>query len=90
MDQPEADQQPRPASGQEPTPEFDALTWGSEHVLKALIEYQAETLHFHFIARRTYSNLEFMRRLQHCTGWQEIAQLQQSWITDCVADYGKE
>jgi hypothetical protein len=84
----EAEQQPQPASRQDRVPEFDALTWGAERVLKVLIECQAETLHF--IARRTYSNLEFMRRLRDCTGWQERSQLQQSWLTDCVADYGKE
>jgi hypothetical protein len=88
MDQrvPEADRQPKPAFGQ--TPECGASTWGAEHALKALIECQAESLYF--IARRLYCDLDVMRRLQDCAGWQEIAELQQSWFGDCVADYGKE
>jgi hypothetical protein len=87
MDQRIAHVEPKaqPSSG---APEFDALTWSAEQALKALSEYQVETLRF--AARRTYSNLEFMRHLRHCTGWQEIAQLQQSWFKECVADYGEE
>ncbi|MGC2409606.1 MAG: hypothetical protein WA441_06350 [Methyloceanibacter sp.] len=69
-------------------PELDALTWSAEQALKVLIEHQVETLRF--VARRTYSNLELMRHLRHCTGWQEIAELQQSWLRECVADYGEE
>lgn len=53
-----------------------------------MIEHQVELLRF--IARRTCSNLEFMRHLRHCAGWQEIAQVQQSWFKQCVADYGEE
>jgi hypothetical protein len=89
MDQrvPEVDRQLQPTFGQDRA-EFRAPTWGVEHVLKALIECQAESLYF--IARRTYCNLDFMRRVWDCAGWQEIAELQQSWCTDCVADYGKE
>jgi hypothetical protein len=36
-----------------------------------MVEYQVESLRF--IARRPYCNLEFMRHLRHCAGWQEIA-----------------
>jgi hypothetical protein len=68
--------------------EFCASTWGAEHALKALIECQAESLYF--IARRLYCDLDFMRRLRDCAGWQEIAELQQSWLSDCVADHGRE
>jgi hypothetical protein len=67
---------------------FDAMTWGAEEALKAMVAYQVESLWF--IARRTYCNLELMRHLRHCTGWQEIAQVQQSWFKDCAADYGEE
>ena len=63
-----------------PAPECDALTWGAAEGLKAIVEYQVESLRF--IARRTYCNLEFMRHLRHCAGWQEIAQVQQSWFKD--------
>ena len=69
-------------------PEFDALTWGAEEVLKAMVAYQVESLRF--IARRTYCNLEFMRHLRHCSKWEEIAQVQQCWFKDCAADYGEE
>lgn len=74
--------------GEASIPEFDAMTWGAEHALKAMIEYQVESLRF--LARRTYCNLEFMRHLQHCKGVHEIAQLQQAWFKDCAADYGEE
>jgi hypothetical protein len=76
------------STGEIPAPEFDTLTWSAEHALKAMVEYQVESLRF--IARRTYCNLEFMRQLRHCEGWQEIAQVQQSWFKECVADYGEE
>jgi hypothetical protein len=82
-----AKQQISSTSGETPAPEFDALMWSAEHALKAMVEYQVESLHF--IARRTHCNLEFMRHL-HCAGWQEIAQVQQSWFKECVADYGEE
>jgi hypothetical protein len=59
------------------------LTWSAEYALKAMVEYQVESLRF--IARRTYCNLEFMRHLRHCAGWQEIAQVQQSWFKDFSA-----
>jgi hypothetical protein len=71
-----------------PAPEFDAMTWGAEEALKAIVAYQVESLRF--IARRTYCNLEFMRHLRHCSNWQEIAQMQQSWFKDCAADCGEE
>jgi hypothetical protein len=64
------------------------LTWGAERALNALIECQVET--FRFVARRAYGDLEFLRQFRHCTGWQEIAQLQQAWLGQCVADYGEE
>jgi hypothetical protein len=68
--------------------EFDALTWGAEEALKAMVAYQVESLRF--IARRTYCNLELMRHLRHCSNWQEMAKVQQSWFKDCAADYGEE
>ena len=71
-----------------PAPEFDAMTWGAEEALKAMVAYQVESLRF--IARRTYCNLEFMRHLRRCRGWPEIAQVQQCWFKDCAADYGEE
>jgi len=71
-----------------PAPEFDAMTWGAEEALKAMVAYQVESLRF--IARRTYCNLEFMRHLRHCSNWEEIAQVQQSWFKDCAADCGEE
>jgi hypothetical protein len=76
------------STGETPAPEFDALTWSAEHALKAMVEYQVESLRF--FAKRTYCNLEFMRHLRHCAWWQEIAQVQQSWFKECVADYGEE
>jgi hypothetical protein len=63
------------------TPELDALTWGAEEALRAMVECQVESLRF--IARRTYCNLEFLRQLRHCAGWPEVAK-------ECVADYGEE
>jgi hypothetical protein len=53
-----------------------------------VIEYQVESLRF--LARRTYCNLELMRHLRHCAGWQDMAQVQQSWFKECLADYGEE
>jgi hypothetical protein len=76
------------STGETPAPEFDALTWSAERALQAMVEYQVESLRF--IARRTYCDLEFMRHVRHCAGWQEIAQVQQSWFKECVADYGEE
>jgi hypothetical protein len=70
------------------TLELDAMTWGAERALKAMVEYQVETLRF--LARRAHCNLEFMRHLRHCTGPQDVAKLQQSWLKECVADYGEE
>lgn len=83
-----AEQQVKSSADETPAPEFDAMTWGAERALKAIVEYQVESLRF--IARRTYSNLEFMRHLRHCAGWEEVAQVQQSWIKECVADCGEE
>jgi hypothetical protein len=69
-------------------PEFDAAAFGAEHAVKALVEYQVEAMRF--LARRTHANLEFMRRLPHCKGWEEVAELQQTWLKDFVGDYGEE
>jgi hypothetical protein len=68
--------------------ELDAMTWGAERALKAMVEYQVESLRF--LARRTHCNLEFMRHLRHCAGLEDMAKLQQSWFKECVADYGEE
>ena len=77
-----------PSTGETQAPEFDAMTWGAEQALKAMIEYQVESLRF--LARRTYCNLELLRRLRHCADWQDMAQVHQSWFKECVADYGEE
>lgn len=82
-----AEPKPEPTSG-DTALELDAMTWGAERALKAMVEYQVETLRF--VARRAACNLEFMRHMRHCAGVQEIAQLQQSWFKECVADYGEE
>jgi hypothetical protein len=81
-----AERRSEPSPGE--TPEFDAMTWGAEQALKSMMEYQVESLRF--LARRTYCNLEFLRHLRHCAGWQDMAQVQQSWFKECVADYGEE
>jgi hypothetical protein len=60
-------------------PEFDALTWGAEHALKAVV-----------LARRAHSNLEFFRHLRHCKEWHDVADLQESWLKEAFADYGEE
>jgi hypothetical protein len=83
-----------PKGGQEPSLneraalELDAMTWGAERALKAMVEYQVESLRF--LARRSHCNLEFMRHLRHCAGPQDVAKLQQSWFKEWVADYGEE
>ena len=81
-----AERRSEPSPGE--TPEFDAMTWGAEQALKSMMEYQVESLRF--LARRTYCNLEFLRHLRHCAGWQDMAQVQRSWFKECVADYGEE
>ena len=64
----EAEPRSKPSSVEHLEPrEFDAMTWGAEQALKAVIEYQVESLRF--LARRTYCNLELMRHLRHCAGW---------------------
>ena len=83
-----AEQQVKSSAGEATAPEFDAMTWGAEEALKAVVEYQVESLRY--IARRTYCNLEFLRHLRHCAGWQEVAQVQQSWFKGWLADYGEE
>jgi hypothetical protein len=84
----EAARRSEPTTGETQAPEFDAMTWGAEQALKAMIEYQVESLRF--LARRTYCNLELMRHLRHCAGWQDMAHVQQSWFKECLADYGEE
>jgi hypothetical protein len=89
MDQPVSDErEPRSSLSETAALELDAMTWGAERALKAAVEYQVETLRF--LARRAYGNLEFMRHLRHCDGPLDVAQLQQSWLKECVADYGEE
>jgi len=78
----------KPASGETADLELDAMTWGAERALKAMTEYQIETLRF--VARRTCCDLEFIRHLRHCTGMQDVMQLQQSWFKQCTGDYGEE
>jgi hypothetical protein len=78
----------KPASGETADLELDAMTWGAERALKAMTEYQIETLRF--VARRTCCDLEFIRHLRHCTGMQDVVQLQQSWFKQCTGDYGEE
>jgi len=77
-----------PSTGETQAPELDAMTWGAEQALKAMIKYQVESLRF--LARRTYCNLEFLRHLRHCADWQNMAHVQQSWFRECAADYGEE
>ena len=85
----EAEPRSKPSSVEQlETREFDAMTWGAEQALKAVIEYQVESLRF--LARRTYCNLELMRHLRHCAGWQDLAKVQQAWFKECLADYGEE
>lgn len=78
----------RPFPQDDKSAELDAATFGAEHAVKALVEYQVEGLRF--LARRTHANLEFMRHLPRCQGWQELTELQQAWFGDLVADYGEE
>ncbi len=78
----------KPASGEVADLELDAMTWGAERALKAMVEYQVEALRF--VARRTCCDLEFIRHLRHCGGMQDIVQLQQSWFKQCAGDYGEE
>jgi hypothetical protein len=85
----EAEPRSKPSSVEQlETREFDAMTWGAEQALKAVIEYQVESLRF--LARRTYCNLELIRHLRHCAGWQDLAKVQQAWFKECLADYGEE
>jgi len=69
-------------------PSLGAATWNTERGLKAALEYQLEGMRF--AAKRAYCNLEFMRRLRHCQGWQEVLQLQQAWWSGAAADYAEE
>jgi hypothetical protein len=78
----------QPSSQEGEAAELDAAAYGAEHALKALVEYQIESLRF--LARRTHANLEFLRHLPHCKGWEELGALQRTWVKDCIADYGEE
>lgn len=69
-------------------PTLDAATWSAERWLKAVLEYQLEGLRF--AAKRTYCDLECMRHLRHCQGWQDALQLQQMWLNEAAADYAEE
>lgn len=69
-------------------PTLDAATWAAERSLKALLEYQIESLRF--VAKRSHRDLEFMRHLRHCAGLEGIMQLQRNWMSGCIADYAEE
>jgi hypothetical protein len=83
--EPAAEQPFSPAGN---APELDALTWGAEHALQSIVEYQVESMRF--LARRTYANLEFMRHLRQCKQWQDVTELQQAWLKGLLADCGEE
>ncbi|MGB6969447.1 MAG: hypothetical protein WBD76_09310 [Methyloceanibacter sp.] len=78
----------KPASGEIADLELGAMTWGAERALQVMVEYQVEALRF--ATRRTCCDLEFIRHLRHCTGMQDVVQLQQSWFKQCAGDYGEE
>jgi hypothetical protein len=65
-------------AAQTTAPEFDAVTFGAEEVLKAMVEYQVESLRF--VARRTDCKLEYLRNLCHYIEWQDMAEVQRSWF----------
>ena len=69
-------------------PEFDAVTFGAEEALKAMVEYQVESLRF--VGRRTDGKLEYLRSLCHYIEWQDLAEVQRSWFKEWLADSGKE
>jgi len=75
-------------AAQTTAPEFDAGTFGAEEALKAMVEYQVESLRF--VARRTDCKLEYLRSLCHYIEWQDMAEVQRSWFKEWLADYGKE
>lgn len=78
----------QPLSPAADAPQLDALTWGAEHALKSIVEFQVENMRF--LARRAYANLEFMRHLRQCKRWQDVAELQQAWFKGLLADCGEE
>jgi hypothetical protein len=78
----------RPSPEVDAAPELDAVAWSAEHALKAVVEYQIESLRF--LARRAHANLEFFRHLRHCQQWQDVSDLQQAWLKECIADCGEE
>ncbi len=71
-----------------PSHELDALTFGAERALKAMVECQVEGLRF--AAKRTHAYLEFMHDLCQCRGFDEVGKLQQDFIKEQLADYGEE
>ena len=75
-------------AAQTTAPEFDAVTFGVEEALKAMVEYQVESLRF--VGRRTDCKLEYLRSLCHYIEWQDMAEVQRSWFKEWLADSGKE
>ena len=75
-------------AAQTTAPEFDAVTFGVEEALKAMVEYQVESLRF--VGRRTDCQLEYLRSLCHYIEWQDMAEVQRSWFKEWLADSGKE
>ena len=75
-------------AAQTTAPEFDAGTFGAEEALKAMVEYQVESLRF--VGRRTDCKLEYLRSLCHYIEWQDMAEVQRSWFKEWLADSGKE
>jgi len=75
-------------AAQTTAPEFDAVTFGAEEALKAMVEYQVESLRF--VGRRTDCKLEYLRSLCHYIEWQDMAEVQRSWFKEWLADSGKE
>ena len=67
-------------------PEFDAGTFGAEEALKAMVEYQVESLRF--VGRRTAGKLEYLRSLCHYIEWQDMAEVQRSWFKEWLAATG--
>ena len=65
-------------AAQTTAPEFDAVTFGAEEALKAMVEYQVESLRF--VGRRTDCKLEYLRSLCHYIEWQDMAEVQRSWF----------
>ena len=73
-------------AAQTTAPEFDAGTFGAEEALKAMVEYQVESLRF--VGRRTDCKLEYLRSLCHYIEWQDMAEVQRSWFKEWLAATG--